>query len=641
MRFAATLVLLSIASGQGVIDEPSWWEAESRASDRLERRDATVLAAETSKLPPTREAGELLYRLDVHFRAGHDADTLQALDALAAAEPPLPPVIAGEAIQSMIGRKERALAIAAIERFPKAQAGWTYVLMKDWAAEAGWEAVDAWAAKLQDAEPTFWLRERLRLRAEHGKSGVLFAQLVADAKAHPDDVQRFLTLRRLRGEVTPAPDLDWMAPDFRPRSAFDAAQLALEVRGAPAVVLLERALAMPIQDEDIPQIRDWVSHRCSIPKLTSGDDGWRQWLVNSMRWALVEAYRSSGEAQKAQELLVALAKENPGADGVPAISLFLAGAVQAESGGRVIESAVRAAEDEQHESAEYWTKRADYFAGRGERSQELEAVDRALALSRSDPEGGGSYFLILRRAKLLGSADGFAFLALEIARLPVDSRYEGFLLNRLVEDYGDLLVGHEQLIWRHLEGNDTWDIGDERLLRFLVEHCDAPKLGEFWARAEKVAADQPGLRTPTLALIAHRHGDAPRAALLLAQVMALVPHGGAREAAAITLFEASRDIGKWKLADAVWPVARRRLTPDERAPWLADLALAQAKAGEADMAMRTWARAANLDRRELSELSSMAAAGLRERLVAFYTDLAERDPATAPLVERVLRDLAR
>jgi hypothetical protein len=49
----------------------------------------------------------------------------------------------------------------------------------------------------------------------------------------------------------------------------------------------------------------------------------------------------------------------------------------------------------------------------------------------------------------------------------------------------------------------------------------------------------------------------------------------------------------------------------------------------------------NLDRGELSGLEEMRAAGLGERLRAFYGDLLARDPKAAAAVERALTKLRR
>ena len=67
--------------------------------------------------------------------------------------------------------------------------------------------------------------------------------------------------------------------------------------------------------------------------------------------------------------------------------------------------------------------------------------------------------------------------------------------------------------------------------------------------------------------------------------------------------------------------------------------IAAAKAGDADDAMRLWARRVNYRLTDTWGLDEMAKpAGMKARLVAFYTDLAKRCPGNAA-VARALKKL--
>src|SRR5262245_7027363 len=88
-------------------DGDSWWDAARRADDQLETADVTTLAGSLAGAPASRDAAELLFRFEVFVRAGHDEDALATLDALAAADPPLPSFAAGEAVDSLIDRGSR------------------------------------------------------------------------------------------------------------------------------------------------------------------------------------------------------------------------------------------------------------------------------------------------------------------------------------------------------------------------------------------------------------------------------------------------------------------------------------------------------------------------------------------------------
>src|SRR5204862_1744419 len=101
------------------------------------------------------------------------------------------------------------------------------------------------------------------------------------------------------------------------------------------------------------------------------------------------------------------------------------------------------------------------------------------------------------------------------------------------------------------------------------------------------------------------------------------------QSAAFNLFETYLELNEWRDAEALWSDAKTRLTPRERPEWYGRLAVAAARAGAADDAMRLWSRAANFDRLHLAPLDDLARAGLADPLPAFYNDTAQSDPASA------------
>ncbi len=446
--------------------------------------------------------------------------------------------------------------------------------------------------------------------------------------------------------MLPTPNLEWMADAFTPRLAFDVARLGQELRERAAVPVLERALAMPVTDEDATAVRDYARmHSCMA--MPSDDPAfWKAWLHTSIQNSLLAAYHLilelspvPGDAARAQALMVAMANDQPEQHGLPSISLFTAGTVQSAPGARVIEGRVRASEEEQRDSPEYWKGRADYYKGRREVPEALDALDRALALTPFEKNPAGRYFLIFDRARLLPSSQGAAFLREELARMPADSEYAPHTFAQLISDWPESILVDDPLAWRHLEAISDWYVNEFRILLLLAERARHDGLDAFWKRAEELAHTGPAARAATLGGVARHLEDFPRVVALLATAVDGMPPGETRERAALTLFQAYREQRDWTRAESIWPLARLRLTPREEVRWLGELAVAQAKAGAADEAMRTWARAANLDRRELKELAGLADAGLRDRLVAFYADIARRDPPAEPFVRRVLAEL--
>jgi tetratricopeptide (TPR) repeat protein len=637
-RLAAALVVAVAALAARSEDEVSLWRVDRQIAERLDDgADVSALADSVAKAEKTTDGAELLHRFLVEVRAGHDARAAAAIDDLRLAKPPLPTRAVADTADFLIDRRDRPLATRLLERFPDAEPGHGHALLDSWAHEASWKEADAWAAARPPS--VYWLRARLSMRQKFGEAGALNESLVADAKAHPDDVARFERLLEIRGELSDS-GLAWAADVFRPRRAFDAAWFGMRLGGRPAVVLLERALTMPITADDLDAARAYAM-RNATGRRVQDDDFWRAWLVVSLRDALVRAYQNVRDVQKAQELLAALAHERAKNPALPTTSLFLAGKSQSGAGARTVEARIRDAENEDRDSPEYWRGRAHHFQGRGDKARELDALDHALALTPLvDGAGKGGawvrWSLVFRRAALLDRAQGYAYLREEAERTPDDFAMAAEALGKLADDYRDLIAPDDPRLWRHLAATAEWGVLQADILLVLAERSAPLKAGDFWTRAEALARGAAPSRCAVLGAVARGRDDVERAEKLFAEVVERLPDGEAREAASHSLLEAARDLGHWKRAEAAWPLARRQLSSRDMHGRLGDLAVAQAKAGAVDAAMRTWARAVNLDRGDPGRLNELAAAGLRERLAAFYRDLLKRDPAAEGAVRRAM-----
>ena len=110
-------------------------------------------------------------------------------------------------------------------------------------------------------------------------------------------------------------------------------------------------------------------------------------------------------------------------------------------------------------------------------------------------------------------------------------------------------------------------------------------------------------------------------------------------AAAYNLFEAYLDTGNWKEADRTLPLARSHLTPAEILSQMSAVALAAARSGAQDDAMRIWQGRSELDFADLRGLGELAKAGLADRLQAYYRQMERQLPASVVPAE-ALRILA-
>jgi len=111
-----------------------------------------------------------------------------------------------------------------------------------------------------------------------------------------------------------------------------------------------------------------------------------------------------------------------------------------------------------------------------------------------------------------------------------------------------------------------------------------------------------------------------------------------KEQAVFTLFESCLDVGDWRRAEEVFPEASRRLTPTEVPDWYSRIAVVAAAAGKKTDAMRIWKAVANVNPAELDHLDELVKLGLRDELVAFYSEMAKNMPSSE-IPARVLRAL--
>lgn len=659
--------------------ELDWYRIDRDVVDALAARDVGQWANDLAAVPADgADAAEWVRRLDVAARAGHADQARAAIDALGKL-----PLADDQGLNSglsqvadfLIDRQDWDLVRNFLERVPQAHSGWGYVFVKHW-AEAGDPAeIDRWLAARAEADLTardpsddelgYWLKERIAFRTARGTQAELLKALADDVRAHPTAVGPALRYLQAAGTANDAADVVWVGDVCKPPVAWESYVLgqALAARApAAAVPVLQRSLDTPFTVDDERPMR-----RAYARAMTAAEH--EKALRTSTRLALVDCYRKTGQPDKAQKLMEQVTAESP--DGLPPAGLSqLAGQVQAASGARVIEGRIRAAEPENQNSPAYWLGRAGYYAGRKEDRQARDAFERALALApldaneplRGHGNGGVVKSGVLRDyvnyvARVAGNRDAYELAWANLKNVPADHQMTRQIVRFLVYGIGingdgktRVFLADDERLWTYLAAAAEWDSAEERLVWEMAKAAPAGDARErFWRRAEGLAGGADGhpadpSRAARLGWVMTRCTDTDRglngrAVPLLKDAVARLKDDDKRQSTAFNLFETYLDLNDWRAAEAVWSDARARLTPKERPEWYAKLAVAAARAGAADDAMRLWSRAANFDRLHLAPLGDLARAGLADRLNAFYDDMAKSDPAsTAPAA--ALRHLA-
>jgi hypothetical protein len=639
------LALLRVATTDAKISELAqassveWWAIDQAVIEELLTDD---LGRVIKSLPEgSTDAALLLRQLNILTRAGHREEAAKVIKQLAAINIRHQESVLSQAADFLIGREDWELARRFLEELPQAQPGWGYVFIKHWAKQGDAREIDRWLAMRAERNFQYWFDERLRFRVEQGTEGELLDALASEVRAYPNDLARARQYLHALGFTNKKIQVDWLGDVCQPRLAYECYQLGDSlIHRSPraAASLLERSLALTFTAEDKARIDEDYRHRSAIHiKLID----WEKELRTSTKLSLAQSYKLSGRADKAQPLLEEITAANK--DGLPLAGLGqFAGQVQRQSGARVIESRIQKAEANNANSSEYWLTRAEYFAGRQERAQAIEAYQRALELAPLDAEASqlsafkrhqalSAYARFLAGPSSTSAHEARRLVRQEFDATRLETDYARRLANDLVmSEYGNapFLSANDDRLWAYLSARKQWGFTEERLLGHMIRNSPPAERNRYWPRAEQLAAHADPTRAQILGGVMTNNEAWERAIPWLKDAVGRLSESEAKESTTLALFGAYLQLGDWEAAEAIWPGARRRLTPSETAERLGRIALAAAKAGALDDALRLWRVKANLDRGHFLHLKDLAQFGLKEQLRSFYQQLGRDNPAS-------------
>ncbi|MBC8872038.1 MAG: hypothetical protein H8E44_21620 [Planctomycetes bacterium] len=671
MLTLAAMPVLGAQEPQADVLPDEWWSIERYVVEQLQERNVSQWARELSAEPWGDEPGQWMLRFSVLHRAGHEKTLSRLIDALAKAKHQPRRFYRQQMAETLIGSEWWEPAQQFCERMPGAHVGW---LVDHW-QEAGRDPkwIDAWlAARDRDDQPSeeeldylgpsrlrYWFARRLDYRQRQGTAGLLIEELakaVRDDPADADAALRYLAAVRRVGldDYDPA----WIGAVAKPEfvvPCYDLGRSLAGLRPKAGIPLLLRSLELKYSDED-DRIMKQRSRRWA--RAFGQTQSFEQMIRDGTRHELMYAYKKAGDAKKAQALLEELTKRYP--NGIPPTGMAqFAGQTQGASGARVIENRIRKAEPEKKDSYEYWQKRGQYFAGRKERDEAIQAYEKALELAKPAPyeieQGQGENFaraLVLGDyVRLLGWNDkGMRLLWPELKATDPKTAYATRIVRMMLDIERDntyYMEPDDDRLWAVLEARPKWDIFEQSLLmRFAKNaqpqtHRKRPdRRPELWTRGEKLAKDADPSRADNLAWVMTRYGGSRRAIPLLTDVLSRQTDAKSTSRASFTLFEAYLDVGDWRAAEETWPAARKLLHPREQPAWLGRIAMLAAKAGGHADALRIWRKRMNYDLTDLRGLDSLAEIGMRDQLAQLYRQLAIDDPESiAP--DAALRSMER
>ncbi|MBC8871610.1 MAG: hypothetical protein H8E44_19465 [Planctomycetes bacterium] len=675
---ALTIVLITLQSTAQAKDRVEWWSANGDLSARLLSGEVNLVdrAVEflTAEPKTAREATE---KVNIFLRAGLYAEACDAVDELWQFDPEIDRSVIDNLYYR--ARKDGAwdFALVLVETFaprivnisldeqlfiehgsesePKP---WSPQRKLDW-IDAKIEKVIAYEQeRAKTAEPNdraeqfrgyfqsgasvFWWRQRLCQLARMDLHEAELDRLAGFVRARPTDTQATMNYLSAighldnQGRYSLKPNqLDWMGEVFRPPLATDMRNIAemLMDKHQPkaAEPLLRRAIDSPLGAQDIERVSWMYAARLS-------EERHRQLFAVDVREKLAQCLLALNQADRAQEIMIEAAdmreKHN-----LP-LNAHLAGTVQMASGAQVIEGRIRQREPLDENSPKYWRERAQYYRGRNETTEEETALRRGVELcedrfNETDrPTLNEHYWLY---------SDLTAFLIRnhreqEAVRLTLDviDKYaksyprlaEGAVGQMTGRHLSKHLRADEEILWRWLEAQDVWDYHEERLLRRILGQTTGMPKGKYITRAERLAmADGvDASAASTLGWIVNRMDMPARSVPLLRHAIKQATKDDLMEETSFTLFESYLDLKDWRQAEAIFPVAERRLAPSEDPSWLGRIATIAAEKGDTADAMRLFRRVINLrltNRRIIEDVSEL---GLKKEIRVYYATVRKRLP---------------
>jgi tetratricopeptide (TPR) repeat protein len=649
---------LAVNAGAQALDNQTLANIERETTRLLLEKDVGEVASQLASERATTIV-PLLRRLSIFARAGHRARVLQTINQLAEA-PDMPPVshrwVVAQAVKEIIGIDDLAALKAYYERIMPTDAASAEAFLRLWEKEGDTKELDSWLAA-RAKQHVEWMRFRIHWRAKLGTIGELLDQLAAEVKANPEDRLRVSLYLEANNAANRLQDVSWLVDALAPRLAFELYELgALLKTDAPetAAKLLERSLAQSFTEQDMRLIRERVIVRYSIPPRVSN---WEKQLRFWTKRHLAELYRVMKQPQTAQRFVEELVGMKDDEDIITEDVHNLAGAVQAQSGMRVVEAKILHDEAAARESVSYWLERAHYYTGRKEYDAVMQTYRQALVNLPFKPQDRttiGTRLILLRDFALFATSrdnfgDGkrqdmraemkevlrreFAATVLEtdyalgLARIIVDDEFE-------FDDLRDSLFGEEKdSLKRILAARTEWASEERWLIGDIVcrENVSLGSRANYWTQLEALAKNGAPSRAYLLADAMLSCNEPRRAVPLLVNYLSQTREQGdesakfREEQAVNNLFSAYVGAGHWQAAEKLL-FTRMDLTVRQLVYELSRIALVAAREGALDDAVRLWRMKSNLDRRHLDGLNQLAATTAKEPLRALYAQMKKKDP---------------
>jgi hypothetical protein len=639
-----------------------------KVTKMLLKKDLRVLAEELAQSRDNR-VDALLVALDVYGRAGQTERLRQTIVRLAQA-PDLPPPEARKWVLDVV-RQEIARDLAARRLFYEHLThddGYYYngIFTSQWRAEGDAAELAAWLEK-RAAPGSGWFLLNLERRLDLGTAAPVIEDLAARVRAEPTDrdaLNYYLqivkhaqtySLNKLKQPL--AVETGWLADLYPARNAVEAYRLGVlfdQADAALAIKYYQESLARTVADEDLSELAREYSIQSSIGQLRPIDLEKR--LRYQTKEKLAAVYQRTGASALAQPLVEELIAAK---DEAAAWNTYqLAGAVQAGSGARAVETKVLLDENTRAGTIDYWSERIRYYQGRGESQPVVQAFREALAkIPAAEKERFVSWFADFYEYTLRTGGQAaelrpqFSQILLEeFNRAPIGSGLALEIALAASDEVFDLAEFKEAVYIRRrdvllalVEKRPEWDGNiDEMLIDALEDERLAAEQKSFYlAGLEKAAARGPLERRLDLDRVFERLGEHARRIPLLVAFLRDAPLKGERSGwqphAAQQLFDAYYQTGDWQAAEKLM-LDRQSAFLGNWGVYLERTAICAGRQNATRDALRLWLQTVNFFGHSPGGLYNLAETPAKPLLREYYLEMKRRDPAS-PIPDAALKIL--
>ncbi len=630
-------------------------ELSLKVTNVLLKKNLMVLAQELSK-SKANGVDDLLIRLDVFYRAGETEKIRQTIRRLSESID-LPPVSERKWLFDVVRWY--------IARDLTAQRAYYELLAQDdgyystnafislWQTEGDEKELENWLSK-RAVIGTSWFTIDLERRLKLDRAQPILDDLAGRVRLNPGDKQAFGVYvgtvkhaQEYTRNIFPGRfenETDWLAGVFKPTGSLENYYFGKsidEVSPLLAIKYYLDSLASTITANEI----ELLKQKYLVHSLRPRPIDWQKQLRYWAKQKLAAAYQRTGQATLAQPLVEELVTAKT--DDIYSEENFaLAGSVQVASGARAVESKVVQDEATRRNTIEYWAERINYYSGRNEIDQVIDAFHLGL---ENVPAANKVWF-----AKQIGSVcryslsqkEGFEQNRPRIAKvlldafqqIPSDSDLAFEIVNaasgegcRLPNFREALFLRRRDVLRPLFERRSEWSSGEvDTLVEVLRDERLSPEQKQFYlSDLEKMVSRGPLERRLALARLFDRieeHGRIiPLIISYLKQFSPTAKTEDNKRSALWSLFDAYYKTGDWRLAEKLLN-ENQTIFLQGWGNYLERLAICAGQQNAPQDALRLWLKAVNFNGHSKFGLINLADTSAKPLLRQYYLRMKESEP---------------